>query len=326
VSPDCDYQDLDEAARDAIVEGYRQTYGFSQSAELDSSKIFQHWALEVALTKELLASKEDERHTVAEKAYTELYEQLRWHDDHPRLQSDAQSFTSWEVTVGDAPLDIYEIGSGRGELLQALAAAGHRCKGTEITSERGERYDSESQIRWGTTDGVHLDRFEPPASYDVLLSNQVLEHLHPDDLDEHFRSAKALLRPGGTYVLSTPNRLTGPHDVSDIFGCLNPRGMHLKEYSWTELSRAMRDAGFVRVGAATTARLHPLLSRLGMNRPWARGTLGASYLFAMKRLEAILSRIRDRRTQRHVSYWLRRRRIFADNIFLVGHVPASDVA
>ncbi|MDP9179471.1 MAG: class I SAM-dependent methyltransferase, partial [Gemmatimonadota bacterium] len=54
----------------------------------------------------------------------------------------------------------------------------------------------------------------PPETVDVAYSNQLLEHLHPDDAVEQLRSVRSVLKPGGTYLCVTPNRLSGPHDIS----------------------------------------------------------------------------------------------------------------
>jgi len=86
----------------------------------------------------------------------------------------------------------------------------------------------------------------------------------------------------------------------------------------------MRDAGFVRVRAAMMASVHPLLAKMGLNRPWVQRVLGTTYLGLMVTLQAILKLIKNRRTQRNVSRWLRRYRIFADNIFLVGEIPTKE--
>jgi hypothetical protein len=54
-----------------------------------------------------------------------------------------------------------------------------------------------------------------------------------------------VLKPGGTYFCITPNRLSGPHDVSRDFDD-EATGLHLREYTATELGRILRDAGFSR--------------------------------------------------------------------------------
>ena len=64
-------------------------------------------------------------------------------------------------------------------------------------------------MTWGETDGVHLDMFKLPESYDAVISNQVIEHLHRDDLAIHFRAAWRVLRPGGRYVFATPHCTQG---------------------------------------------------------------------------------------------------------------------
>ena len=75
-----------------------------------------------------------------------------------------------------------------------------------------------------------------------------MEHLHPDDAQEQLRNIHAALAPGGAYVCLTPNRLTGPHDISRAFS-QEPEGSHLKEYTVTELEALFLANGFRRVAA-----------------------------------------------------------------------------
>jgi SAM-dependent methyltransferase len=104
------------------------------------------------------------------------------------------------------------------------------------------------------------------ASVDVVYSNDVAEHLHPDDLMAHLRDARRVLRAGGRYVCVTPNRLYGPHDVSKAFlppGAL-PEGLHLREYTTGELGACFADAGYAAADALfTSARIAGLAGRLG---------------------------------------------------------------
>lgn len=216
--------------------------------------------------------------------------------------------------IGPPPLDVYEVGSGDGSLARALAARGYRYRATEITSERGDRAETPG-LAWAVTDGVNLDRFEAPGSFDALISNQVLEHLHPDDLPTHLRSARALLRPGGRVAFTTPSVLTGPHDISLVLGLDSPAGMHLREYTCGELRAALRRAGFVdvasplRVPAGLATRLprppQPIVSRLYL-----------SYLIALERPLLLLGRRRQRAVARSL-----RAALFPSNIVLVATAP-----
>jgi len=86
----------------------------------------------------------------------------------------------------------------------------------------------------------------PSGSIDVAFSNQVIEHLRPEDAREHLRNIFRILAPGGTYVCITPNRLYGQHDAS---GCFDEvaTGVHLREYSAREIRELLLGAGFEHV-------------------------------------------------------------------------------
>src|SRR5690606_28242527 len=88
----------------------------------------------------------------------------------------------------------------------------------------------------------------PAASVDLAVSRQVVEHLHPDDIPEHFAAIAKIVAPGGVFIIETPNRVTGPWDVSRGITD-DPTGFHLREFTHGELARLMRDAGFVRVSS-----------------------------------------------------------------------------
>jgi predicted SAM-dependent methyltransferase len=58
---------------------------------------------------------------------------------------------------------------------------------------------SRSNLNVIVTDGLSLPI--PPATVTVAYSNQVFEHLHPDDGLDHLRQVHGALQPGGdTYA------------------------------------------------------------------------------------------------------------------------------
>ena len=81
-------------------------------------------------------------------------------------------------------------------------------------------------------------------SFGIVLSNQVIEHMHPDDLVDHFRNVRLILKSGGKYIFTTPNKYAGPSDISYVFNCDTPKGMHLKEYTNLEIKKMLNHAGF----------------------------------------------------------------------------------
>ena len=93
----------------------------------------------------------------------------------------------------------------------------------------------------------------PPNSVDVAYSNQLMEHLHPDDALAQLQAIFGALAPGGCYICITPNKLTGPHDISTYFDDV-ATGFHLREYTITELTALLKTVGFSKVRLYIGAR------------------------------------------------------------------------
>jgi ubiquinone/menaquinone biosynthesis C-methylase UbiE len=102
---------------------------------------------------------------------------------------------------------------------------------------------------------VGVDIPLPSESVSFIYSNQLMEHLHPEDALAQLREVFRVLKPGGRYLCRTPSRVSGPHDVSMFFSDV-AQGMHLKEYSYRELHRVLKDAGFVRMKAWVAPRAY----------------------------------------------------------------------
>ncbi len=114
-----------------------------------------------------------------------------------------------------------------------------------------------------------------------------MEHLHPDDASDQLREIFRILRPGGVYLCITPNRLSGPHDISRYFSD-TAQGLHLREYSAGELCELFQRAGFtdltaivgrgnrtlrVRAGWYVAAERALAAIPLGVRRPVTRNAL-----------------------------------------------------
>ncbi len=106
-------------------------------------------------------------------------------------------------------------------------------------------------FRLEISDGVSVP--VPNGSADVVYSQQLMEHLHPEDALAQLRNVYGALKPGGVYVCVTPNALTGPHDISRFYDA-KATGLHLREYTIGELETIFRRAGFRHVSLVTTHR------------------------------------------------------------------------
>ena len=306
-----------------LIRRYRKNFDIPREANISEQMILAHWELEKQLTLELLQSKPEDRWDTFDRCYTRLYAELGWLNrfvGQVNMTQPPERYGKWIDLIGPPPKSIYEIGSGTGGFLSYLAQKGFACRGTEITRERGSRLVEESfmSLSWGLSDGVHLDRFEPPETYDIVLSNQVLEHLHPEDLEAHLAGVYFLLKGGGRYVFCTPHRYSGPHDISKIFKLHEPKGMHLREYTYLELVKALNRIGFSRVYYAFIPRkIRMLLVSMGVHGIVQANRFGPPYLRFLLSVEKALSVM--------PTFWLRRLCIkvlrgfylFSDSICLV---------
>jgi SAM-dependent methyltransferase len=98
---------------------------------------------------------------------------------------------------------VLEIGTGRGTLLHELRSQGIDAAGVETSVDR----IAEAQARFGPLPILQVNGTAlpyPADSFDVVLSFDVLEHIA--DSDAHVAEVRRVLKPGGWYLLQTPNK------------------------------------------------------------------------------------------------------------------------
>src|SRR5690349_7842967 len=104
---------------------------------------------------------------------------------------------------------VVEIGPGRGELAYAIAPMVQDVIGVDVTSAIVEP-NAPRNFRLVLSEGTALPLEDQSA--DLVLSFELMEHLHRDDAVDHVREVYRVLKPGGSYVCGTPNIICGPHD------------------------------------------------------------------------------------------------------------------
>lgn len=215
-------------------------------------RLRHHYEVEKALAARLRAAPREQRLHMLTGLYEELFREV---PDHPRLTREHAPQSARRRIIRQMRLlgrflmpgmTVLEVGPGDCAFAFELARRVRQVYGVDVDAVASRNSRAPANFRLLMSDGVSVP--VPPASVDLAYSNQLMEHLHPDDAQEQLRNIYAALAPGGVYVCLTPNRLNGPHDISRAFS-QEPEGFHLKEYTVTELEALFLATGFRRVAA-----------------------------------------------------------------------------
>jgi SAM-dependent methyltransferase len=237
---------------------------------LSSDQLREWYAIERELSDRLRnASSREERRRLYGEVYRELGQRVPYHPlvTAARGGPDRAVMVAPQLRLLEPWLSpqtrFCEIGAGDAALARAVAPLVGSSLALDVTDALAPDPRTDGNFAFRVFDGYDLGVAD--GSLDLVYSNDVVEHLHVDDMLEQSSAVRRALRGGGLYVCVTPNRLSGPHDVSRGFADVAD-GFHLHEYTVTELASAFRRAGFrsVRVllsyaGRHLSPRLPPAL-------------------------------------------------------------------
>ncbi|MBF0126486.1 MAG: class I SAM-dependent methyltransferase [Magnetococcales bacterium] len=223
----------------------------SPATRRDSERIREHYLIEKELAARLRAAPPGTRRQLYTALYDELFARV---PDHPQLlrrgraceEDDAIALQVARLRPFLHPRTHFlEVGCGDGRLSRRIAGLVEQVHALDVSDAitQGAAPLAEN-MRLILSDGVTVPL--PDDTIDVAYSHQLIEHLHPEDVLEQLRHIWRTLRPGGIYLCVTPNRLSGPHDISGGFD-EHATGFHLHEYVIGELRALLLKAGFVRV-------------------------------------------------------------------------------
>lgn len=210
-------------------------------------QVVEHYQIEKALAQKLRQASREERRGL----YTEVYDELLKRVRHHPLLAARRTAEDVKRTV-DEQLDrlepyirpdtvFLEVGAGGCQLSLALTSRVKRVIAVDVSNEITAHVVPPPNFELVISNGTNIP--VPPGSIDVAFSNQLMEHLHPDDAAEQLREIYTALAPGGTYLCFTPNSISGPHDVSRGFDPV-ATCFHLHEYTVGELDRMFKHVGF----------------------------------------------------------------------------------
>jgi SAM-dependent methyltransferase len=218
---------------------------------MDDPKRAHHYKVEIGLADRLRNSSRAERKHLYSSVYEDLFREVPYHPQLVRKSQEAVAELQplFETLRPFLNRDTVYAEIGAGDCALTMLVAPHVRKAYAIdVSETVTRGASAPNLEVVLSDGISI-----PVKATLIFSNQLMEHLHPDDARDQLANVFAALEPGGKYFCITPNRMNGPHDVSRGIDEV-ARGFHLREYTNRELAGLFRSVGFARVQAFVRIR------------------------------------------------------------------------
>ncbi len=182
------------------------------------------------------------------------------------------TYASFFENIGDTSGDhaLLDVGCGVGRFLHAAKAAGWSVQGIDVSADAIAIGQRVADFPLSTLSLAELAA--QGKSFDAVTAFEVVEHLSQPD--QTLREIQRVLRPGGAFFCTVPNRMSPTVVGTRRSDWLPP--VHLQFYTRQGMEALFRRVGFeqVRTGlvwGGTWPRLNPL--RSASVRQWARHAL-----------------------------------------------------
>lgn len=168
---------------------------------------------------------------------------------------------------------IVDYGCGSGGLVQALLGAGYRVLGVDFSAETVEAVRNRFSGRSGFAGAIQIDDLSEKQneSAEAVFLVEALEHMDANRLAECLEKTRRLLKPGGKFIVTTPNQEN--IEAAKVFcpccsTVFHPM-QHQRSWSAETLAHCLEGAGFkvletleTDFGADSLHSLLPYLIRL----------------------------------------------------------------
>jgi len=162
-------------------------------------QIRNHYEVEKAIATRLKKATREERKIIYQTMYDELFKQV---PDHSRLKrredpkmtaiANQNKLKLIEKFIDKATIFV-EFAPGDCRFAMSLCNRARFVYGVDISDQRGQFDNVPNNFELIIYDGYDLQMQENSA--DVVFSDQLIEHLHPEDTEFHFQLARKILRP-----------------------------------------------------------------------------------------------------------------------------------
>lgn len=249
---------------------------FAREIGVEPQNLLKRWELARKFHTEILEeTSPDQREALYARFYEEAEPLFRscWEQQgNPKL-GHVQAFRR-ELT-GKSVLDL---GCGPGDFLKAIA---QMLPHGDLVGLDAVPPPDAPPVRFLRSSIIN---FNVDQQFDVVFSDNVMEHLAPADVPMHLQSVHRALKPGGKFIVIMPNRLFGPQDCTRVLddsytGAVEAQGCHLNESTNSEMTDIMSRYGFgpfqsvphLALGKRLPIRVDTRWMRMWEEHPWLLG-------------------------------------------------------
>ncbi|MEQ1883626.1 MAG: methyltransferase domain-containing protein [Bryobacteraceae bacterium] len=132
--------------------------------------------------------------------------------------------------------DVLDVGSGTGYGTAELAQSAHSVQGIDVSPDAISYAQSNyplANIKFFEASATNVPIAD--SSFDLITAFEVIEHL--EDSRALLKEASRLLRPGGIFLVSTPNKLY----YTESRGDQGPNPYHTHEFTYAEFRTALAE-------------------------------------------------------------------------------------
>src|SRR5262245_57947085 len=163
-------------------------------------QVLEHYQIEKELAHKLRHASREERRGLYTEVYDELLKRVRHHPllAARRTPEDIAHAVEYQL-ARLAPyishdMVFLEIGAGGCHLSLALCSRVKRVIAVDVSNEITAHVKPPPNFELVISNGINIP--VPPGSIDIAYSDQLMEHLHPEDAAEQLHEIYTALAPG----------------------------------------------------------------------------------------------------------------------------------
>lgn len=223
-----------------FIRDYSKSEGITEDILAEAFKIEEHYHHLLLEETEF-----DKRQILYSEFYSKLLSVYGRHEElYPEDNPKDKTVHLFEKELNQK--SVIDFGCGQGYMLQSICKKLNASKLTGVDVYIPDELKADIRINF---EAANIVKYTTDTSFEVAISDNVVEHLVPEDAKTHLEHIYGALSNSGKLILIMPNRLFGPADITRIqdfshAGKLDALGGHVNESTYTEMIAILKSVGF----------------------------------------------------------------------------------